>query len=308
MTFAWQIPAPLREGDVVRAVAPSGPFDREGFVAGVEILQQRGLQVAYDEAILSRHLYFAGDDARRVAEMRQAIADPQVRCIWSARGGYGSARVLPGLPVANLRQAAKWFVGFSDATALHAAWARAGLMSLHAANLHTSLASWEPDGVQALFAALMGDGHPPSALRGKTACGSGRVVGRLLGGNLTVLASLAGTPFLPSWKGAIVFLEDVGEQPYRLDRSLTQLRLAGQFAGVLGVALGQFTHCDSKSRTAPEVDAHRAILSALEGLNLPILTDLQVGHAADAYPLVLGGMATLDLDQASLRVDAAGTP
>lgn len=305
MARPWYAPPVLRKGSVVRIVAPSGAFDRPRFEAGLAMLQAHGLRPVFGEELFSRHLYFAGDDARRQAELEAALMDPEAEAIWCARGGYGAARVLPQLNGEELRRQPKWLIGFSDPTALHCAWAQAGLLSMHGANVH-NLASWAVEAREALFAGLMGAGGAEQAYTGKPIFGhgsGGAVRGRVLGGNLTVLASLAGTGFLPSWRGAVVFLEDVGERPYRLDRSITQLRLAGAFAGAVGVVLGQLTDCAPSPQAAADTDALQAIVTALAPLNLPIVSDLPVGHEPSSQPLMLGAMATLDPAAGTLRVE-----
>ena len=303
MARPWYVPQALKKGDVVRIVAPSGAFERPRFEAGVAVLQSRGLRPVFNEELFGRHLYFAGTDARRQAELESALLDPTARAIWCARGGYGAVRVLPQLGVEELRRNPKWLIGFSDPTALHCVWAQAGLVSVHGANVH-NLASWSVEAREALFAGMMegaGQRYVGKAVPGSSSGGAHR--GRVLGGNLTVLASLAGTGFLPSWRGAIVFLEDVGERPYRLDRCITQLRLAGAFAGAVAVAVGQLTDCAPSPQAAADTDALQAIFTALAPLNLPIISDLPIGHEASSQPLLLGAMATLDADAGTLVLE-----
>ena len=305
MARPWYVPQPLRKGDAVRIVAPSGAFDRPRFDAGLAVLRAYGLRPLFDEGLFSRHLYFAGSDARRQEELESALLDGDARAIWCARGGYGAVRVLPQINGEELRRSPKWLIGFSDPTALHCAWAQAGVASMHGANVH-NLASWEAEAREALFAGIMGQQTQALRYTGTPAAGDGVFRGRVLGGNLTVLASLAGTGFLPSWHGALVFLEDVGERPYRLDRCITQLRLAGAFAGAVGVAVGQLTDCAPSPQAASDTDALPALVSALAPLKLPIVADLRVGHAPSSLPLLLGTMATLDATAGTLEVEAAG--
>lgn len=294
-------PTPLRPGDVVRVVAPSGNFERDKLVAGLRIIEEAGLVPVYDDGLFSAHRYLAGSDERRLAELRTALGDSRARAIWTARGGYGATRLLPHLPVDAVRRADKWLVGFSDTTALHASWSRAGVASLHGANV-TTLAGWSPDARRELFGWLFSPA--PRIFRGRTLGGSQLARGPLLGGNLTVLAAMAGTPHLPSLRGAIVLLEDVGERPYRLDRSLTQLIHAGVFEGVAGFAIGQLTEC-VEPLGKPEIDALTVVGEVLAPLGAPVLGELAIGHEASSRAVLLGADATLDPVEQALTLAPA---
>jgi muramoyltetrapeptide carboxypeptidase len=351
-------PRLLKPGDNVRLVACSGPLTQAQLLTGVDIVRAAGLVPVYDEGLLSQSHYLAGSDARRLAELQAAVDDPTVAAIWAARGGYGAARVVAQLETQRLAADPKWLIGFSDISALHCAWAQAGLCSLHAANIST-LGSWSAAARRALFALLVapagrmcetayvgkvlraareGQAHTGSNTQSPAAplalassqqqvqaraqsqsqiklqavkksqaqtqiSAQVKVTGRLLGGNLTVLASLCGTGLIPSWRQALVFLEDVGETPYRLDRCITQLRLSGAFDGAVGVVLGQLTDCRTPTEGfAAGYSAQQAILAALEPLGLPVLGDLEVGHAPQSQPLLLGARATLNLSTAQLQV------
>lgn len=283
-------PPSLRRGDRVRLVAPSGVFDRERLLEGVDVLEALGLEVVFDEALFARWRYLAGDDTHRQRELALALADDSARAIWTARGGYGATRLLPGLSVDEVRRAGKWFVGFSDVTALHALWARAGLMSLHGPNV-TTLNTWSAEARGELFRWLM----DPTArvMRGATLVDGPLASGPILGGNLTVLAAMVGTGCLPSFAGAIVLLEDIGERPYRLDRALTQLVQAGAFAGVRGFVIGQLTRCDEPGPD-PGYEAADVMIEVLRPLGVPVLGRVPIGHDVDSRAVLLGTTATID--------------
>jgi muramoyltetrapeptide carboxypeptidase len=304
-----KVPPLLAPGDTVRVIAPSGCFDRAVFEAGLPHLERAGLKVRFDEGLFTRHFYLAGDDARRLAELEAALAEPGVRALWTARGGYGATRILHHLEPARVRAAGRTLVGFSDATALHAVWSRAGLTSVHGANV-TTLASWSDAARAELFELLFGtEAHTH---QGRTAAPGPRVEGRLWGGNLTVLAAMAGTGALPRLPASILFIEDVGEKPYRLDRALTQLRRAGALEGVRGLVVGQLTDCDEKPAPAfevadgqarrPRATALEAVAEALVGLELPVVTGLALGHEPHSRAVLLGGHAVLDPERGTLSV------
>ncbi len=291
------LPPKLRTGDPVRVVAPSSPFDPAAFEAGLSILSGRlGLVPRMRTDLTARRAYLAGDDGRRAEEWREAVADPEARAIFCARGGYGAMRILPAVDPAPLLARPKVLVGFSDVTALHAALNRAGLATIHGPVL-TQLSRAPDDAVRHLQALLFED--PPRAgpwdlpapgagLVAERTVRPGRASGALLGGTLTILAHLAGTPFAPRLDGAILLLEDVGEKPYRLDRCLTQLRLAGALSGLAGVAMGRLTGCDDGGVLAADV-----VREAVLALGVPAIEGLPVGHEDANFAVPLGARATL---------------
>lgn len=289
------VPPPLVPGDHVALVAPSGPFDRAAFELGVALLTARGYVCRYDETIFARDGYLAGDDARRERELLDALEDPQVKGIIAARGGFGATRLLPRLSVDVVRGAGKTLVGFSDITALHALWARAGVASLHASMVAKVGGLGETQKLRWLRAL---EGEPSPALTGLSTLVPGQAQGRLIGGNLAVLAALVGTPFAPPLDGAVLFLEDVGERPYRIDRMLTTLTQAGWFEGVRGVAFGAFSEAAPGS---DGVSARDVLVRHAEVLGLPCVADLPVGHVDDNHELPLGRLVTLDADMGTLR-------
>ena len=289
-------PVLLKPGDSVRIVAPSGPVDREQLDRGITCLEHEfGLHALVDEGVFARDAYLAGSDQRRLSEFNQALEDDDIKAIWFARGGYGATRLLPSIQQQLIAQRQPWLIGFSDATALHALWQKTGLQSVHAAGV-TSLPHWSAEACRLLRDYLF-QGEVPS-LQGITTSGDTVVQGPLMGGNLTVFAALAGTGYLPDLTGSIVFLEDVGERPYRLDRSLTQLCQAGAFEGVLGFAIGQLTSCHDPKNYGR--DALTAICNVLEPLRVPLITQLPVGHESSSFALPLGKTAVLDANSGTL--------
>lgn len=273
-------------------VAPAGPFERAPFDAGVRWLRER-YEVTHGPGIYGRTGYFAGDDERRLAELREAIEDPEVDAILCARGGYGAARLLPRLDLSAVRQANKLIIGFSDATALHSLWARAGVRSIHApmaAGLGKASDTVRKRWIDAVEnqANRLGKAFPPNAagFRGNAeALVPGEMRGRLAGGNLAVLHSLLGTPWFPPLGGTVLFLEDVGERPYRVDRMLTSLSLAGWLDRVAGIVLGQFT----EGEPGPDGVSLDAVLEErLGGLGVPVLRGFPAGHVEHNEALVFG--------------------
>lgn len=291
------LPPALRPGDAVRVVAPAGPFDPAGFEKGLAVMSGRlGLVPRMRSDIVARRGYLAGDDTRRVEEWREAVADPDARAIFCARGGYGTMRILPAVDPAPLLDRPKVLVGFSDITALHAVLNRAGLATVHGPVV-TQLGRAPEDAVAHLEALLFRRAVRPGAFdvpapgAGVVAARTvrpGRASGPLLGGTLTLLSHLAGTPFAPILDGAILFLEDVGERPYRVDRCLTQLRLAGMLDHLAGIALGDFVDCDENGLLGLD-----AVREAALDLGVPAVEGLPCGHVDGNLALPFGARATL---------------
>jgi muramoyltetrapeptide carboxypeptidase len=289
-------PAPLAERVRVQLIAPSSPFEEARFEAGSSLIAQH-YQPTRGRSLLARHGFFAGPDDARLSDLREALGAPDVAAIIPARGGYGATRLLPELDVSMVATAAKWLVGFSDVTALHALWARAGLCSIHGPMV-CSLPEAAP-AVQAAWFALL-EGGRPAPLTGLDTVRGGRARGRLFGGNLTVLAALVGTPYMPPLDDVVLVLEDIGERPYRLDRVLTTLEQSGFFRGVRAIVLGQFTQCTP----GPDgVTAESVLEERLSSLGVPVLRDAPFGHVADNWPLLLGADADVDADLGRVDFD-----
>jgi muramoyltetrapeptide carboxypeptidase len=290
-------PAPLAPGARVHVLAPSSPFDRARFEQGLPFLRER-YDVTLGEALFERAGFLAGDDDARLRDLERALDDPAHGALIAARGGYGATRLLPHLEVGRIRRAEKWLVGFSDVTALHALWARAGLCSIHGPMV-CSLADASMD-VRDQWIDLL-EGLDPRPLTALTRVHGGRAEGRLFGGNLTVLCALSGTPHAPPMDDTILVLEDIGERPYRIDRMLTQMLQAGLFEGVRGIVLGQLSECGP----GPDGTTVEHVLEErLGSLGVPLVKDAPVGHIDDNQPLLLGATAFLDADGGRLELRA----
>jgi muramoyltetrapeptide carboxypeptidase len=278
----------------VAIVAPAGPVPREPFAAGAAILGAR-YQLVHDERIFARSGFLAGDDDARAAELSRALGDPTIAAVICARGGWGILRILERLDAAAFARAPKPIVGFSDVTALHAWAARADVASLHGPVV-TQLGLLPAEDAAALFALLESPAPPPPltglrALAGNSAGRGGQ--GRLLGGNLEVLTRLCGTPFaLPTAEPFVLLIEEVGERPYRIDRQLTQLRLAGALSNLAGVVVGDLVGCAEKDGSPP--DAEAVIVERLGTLGVPILAGAPVGHGKRNRALPHGSSVRLD--------------
>lgn len=286
-------PPRLHPGDVVRVIAPSGPVPAAGFAAGVALLRTR-YQVRYGDELFAREGFLAGSDERRLAELRSAFADPEARAVVMARGGYGLTRILPFIADPELFTARPIpVVGFSDGTALLAQVMRAGVLAIHGPVV-TQLPSLPEVDHQALFR-MLEDPNPGVVLNDLSGLVPGRVQGRLLGGNLEVFSRLIGTPFMPDPVGAILFIEDLGERPYRVDRLITHLDSAGLFSAVAGVVVGDFSGCVEPEPTrAGSPTAIEVLEERLGRLAIPVATNAPLGHGTRNMALPHGAMVELD--------------
>ena len=282
----------LAPGDPVRVIAPSGPVPREAFAAGIEVLRAR-YDVRFDEGVFARAGYLAGPDERRLAELTAALADPDARAIVMARGGYGLLRLLPFIDIGALVSRPRPIVGFSDGTALLALAARAGVASIHGPVV-TQLGGLGVGDQAALFERLETPG-PSGLCAGLDGLIPGRVQGPLIGGNLEMFSRLIGTPYLPDVAGAILFFEDLGERPYRIDRLLAHLDLAGIFSAAAGVIAGDFSGCREPEATRAESPtAEEVLVERLGRLPIPVALGGTFGHGTRNRALPYGVMCELD--------------
>jgi muramoyltetrapeptide carboxypeptidase len=284
-------PRAIPRGATVGVCAPSGPVNPECVAAGVAWLEAEGLRVRAGRHLHERRGYLAGDDTSRASDLLELVGDPGVDAIVLARGGYGLPRLLDTLDPRPFRRARKPIVGYSDATAL-LLWLRrrAGLTSVHGPMLERS--DTTPTARARLIELLRGGRARTAPLEG-TALARGRAAGPLVGGNLKMLCASLGTSWEIDTRGAILFFEEVNEQPYAIDRMLVQLRSAGKLGVAAGVAVGALVGCESERY--PEVGACDVLRELLPpSVNGPVVIGLPFGHVADNRALGSGVAAVLD--------------
>lgn len=309
----WIRPAALRPGDTIGFVAPAGPAKWEPIRKYAEVLRRAGYKVRVPEDVADRELgYLAGTDDQRAAELNAMIRDPDVRAIFPVRGGYGLTRILDRIDYAALRADPKIITGYSDMTALHLAIAtKTRVVTFHSPMPMSNL--WKGDEAEHAFAtrwfrrAVFADQYegdePGYTLEMPEDCRpvcvvGGKAQGRLLGGNLTLLCSTLGTPYAIEPEGAILLIEDVDEAPYRVDRALSQLRLAGVLDAIVGAVIGSFT--EKVGDDTAEYD--RIVREYFGSLEVPVVMHYPVGHTRLNATLPHGGFVELDGDAAVVRV------
>lgn len=288
------IPA-LRPGDSIQVVAPAGPVHGEAIQRGMAVLSGWGVNPVAARHLLERQGYLAGSDAERAADLSAAFAIAGAGAVAYARGGYGTTRLLPLLDLPGLAARRRLLVGYSDATAMGLALSldrpQPHLYGPGVADLGADIPDYDAASLQAGLLGL----HPVGVqtISELQTIRPGRVRGVVMGGCLSLVAALAGTPFMASFRGRILFLEDVNEEPYRLDRMLTQLSLAGVVKGLRALILGRFTRCVPR----PGVDSPSAqeVLKAwARHLDVPAVWGLPAGHGPGRVTIPLGVEADLD--------------
>ena len=281
-------PPALRRGDTIGLVAPAGAWPEEEFVRGVQIISEYGFKVKIAPNLGQRQNYLAGPDRHRTDLLHAMWRDPEVKAVVAVRGGYGSLRILPAIDYRLIAECPKILVGFSDITALHSAICReTGLVTFHGPMI-TTLGKIDADSLFSFFETLTRGVCGPVATRSLEVLRGGRASGRLAGGNLTTAVHLVATPYEVDWRDKIVFLEDIGEAPYRIDRMLTHLQLAGRFAGIRGLILGSFTNCGDQELIWARV------MEIFSTENFPIWANFPIGHGQRNRIVPLGTEAAMD--------------
>ncbi|MFZ2448128.1 MAG: LD-carboxypeptidase [Syntrophobacteraceae bacterium] len=282
-------------GSSIALIAPSSPFEADLFEKGREILDSAGYRTVPGKSIFSSAGYLAGADLERANDLSEALLDPEIGAVICIRGGYGSGRLLPWLNFSALRKNPKIFIGHSDITFLHLAFfSRMGWTTLHGPNL-TGMAE-APEKAENVLRALSGAAAFEWRLAPEQILRRGAATGPVLGGNLTCLAHLVGTPYLPDMTGALLLIEDCGEALYRLDRIITHLKLAGILPKLGGILLGEFDNCAENGKICEMVLEH------VRSCDFPVVHGLPFGHGRRNEVIPFGAPFLLDTHEGVLRV------
>jgi muramoyltetrapeptide carboxypeptidase len=310
-------PERLCFGDTVGIITPaSAPPDRKAVDRAAVALEKFGFKPKLGKNVRARHGFLAGSDRERAADVMQMFTDKKVKAIICLRGGDGSSRILDRLDYDVIRRHPKIFAGYSDITSLHCALIKkSNLVSMHAPMLLRGLEANDlPDFTRQSFFRTVMEAKPAGSIclgygrKTVSVLRAGKAEGGLIGGNLTVLCGAIGTPFVPSFIGKILFFEDVGEKPYRLDRMLTQLLNAGILSRVNGVAVGVNRKCEDRSPNKTgeyRQSAADVVQERLSSLRVPVVTGLPFGHVDLNATLPVGARVRLDGDTGDLIVTEA---
>jgi muramoyltetrapeptide carboxypeptidase len=303
-------PQRLHPGATVALIAPCSPPAPEKLEKAIANLQGFGYRIVEGKSLRKQYGHLAGADAERLADLHEAFQNPDIDAVWCVRGGYGAGRLLPAIDYELIRRHPKPLIGYSDVTALHIALhQRTGLVTFHGP---VAASDFPADTRHYLESVLI---RPQAPLEIKPpdllpegpeyqpfVITPGKTEGPLTGGNLALLSALAGTPFAPKFRGRIVFIEDVGEQPYRIDRMLTQLLQGTDLPSAAGIALGVFAECQPKPGTF-SLSLPDTLRDCLGNLGIPVVYGLPFGHVSNQATFPYGIRAMLDAGNMQLVLE-----
>ncbi|WP_269531489.1 LD-carboxypeptidase [Chitinimonas sp. BJYL2] len=312
-TSGLLLPPRLKAGDTLGLISPSNAtYRREPLTVAIESLQALGFKVKEAPHLRSRYGQFGGTDTERVGDINAMFADPEVHGILAMTGGSGATRLLDRIDYAAIRRHPKVLMGFSDITALlNAIHQQTGLITFHGPVAGSEWNTISVDSVRRVLMnaeaatfrnpAELSGGLVQTQYRVQTLRG-GKARGKLVGGNLTVLTTLMGTPMQPDFKGAVLFLEDINEEIYRIDRMLAHLRLAGAFKSLAGVALGQFTDCGPGEGGYGTLTLDEVFDEYFKDLGIPVYSGAMIGHIKPKFALPVGLPVEIDADAGTLAM------
>jgi len=286
-------PAFLKPNDQIRIVSPSGFINPEFIDGATKVLTNWGLQVTEGEFARAEYGRYAGTQEQRIADLQTALNDADVKAVLCSRGGYGIAQIIDKLDFTEFQKSPKWLIGFSDVTILHNAITNLGFASIHGIMAkHLTELSNDAEPVNSLREMLFGT-MPTYTFPSHQLNRNGIATGKLIGGNLSVLMGLRGSKFDLEYSEAILFIEDIAETPYHIDRMMQNLRFSGSLAKLSGIIIGQFSDCEEDPlmmKTISEI-----ILSAVQEYNYPVCFNFPAGHVDYNLPLMVGAKIHLEV-------------
>lgn len=287
----------LKLNDKVVIVSPAGNINPLYVNKTIDILQDWGLEVKTSDNAMRETGRFSGFVEQRLHDLQVAMDDPEVKLIFCSRGGYGTIHLLDRLDFTAIKKNPKWLIGFSDITALHSSLQSHGIMSIHGP-MTEHFSEEGPSNLSVLYtkSAISGKGLNYSIpVEYPFLNREGKATGRLFGGNLSVYSALLGSKYNKVPRNGILFLEDIGEEPYRVDRMIYQLKLAGVFSKIKGLIVGQFTDYEEDNKMYGSL--YESILSAVKEFTFPVCFGFPVGHTKINLPMIMGGIATLKVKE-----------
>lgn len=295
-------PKSIKKGDKIAIISPAGSVEPTQLEKGIEMIKSKGF-----EPILGEHLYtkfsngynYAGTEDQRLKDMNWALNDSEISAIWASRGGYGCQHLLHGLNLKGFNKNPKWYIGYSDNTVIQSFLLKKGFASIHAQTIKTSSFGVTEESYDLIFDILKGK-SPKYSLESNQFNNKGNIEGELIGGNLALIYALLGTKYSFDFKDKILFIEDIGENFYALDRMMMSLELAGVFTKIKGLIVGGMTNMgDEKDNKQYEESfdefANKLISDRISKYNFPAVFDFPNGHIKDNRPLIIGGEVSLKI-------------
>ncbi|MBN1350404.1 LD-carboxypeptidase [candidate division KSB1 bacterium] len=303
-------PPQLKAGATVGIVSPSSPpSDEKKFQTGLDYLQQKGFKVVVGEHCLSRYGYLAGLDVERAEDLNQMFRNPEIDAIICSRGGYGAPRILHLIDYEAIKANPKIFVGYSDITALQQAiYAKTGLVTFSGPMVAVEMGRGIESFTEKQFWPLLTNDGPDYLSLNSTApydfdiLKPGIAEGRLMGGCLSVLAGIIGTPYMPEYRDTILILEDIDEEPYSIDRNLSHLKAAGIFEQVRGIIFGQFLDSEPEDPSKPSLTIEQVVGDLIADLSIPVIMNYAYGHGMQKYTIPIGGKVRLNTHEKSINL------
>jgi muramoyltetrapeptide carboxypeptidase len=293
-------PKALQPGDLVMIIAPAKAIESSHVYYAKELFESKGYKVQVSEHCLGNHHYFSGTDAQRTSDLQKAIDNPEVKAIICARGGYGCVRIVDRVQWAGIIREPKWMVGFSDVTVFHQRMQRYGIESLHA-TMPLNYQENSSESLDSLFKVLQGEPYSVSSPTNQNNK-PGLATGKLIGGNLSILFSLLSTDDRPYYSDCILYIEDLSEQLYHIDRIFHTLRKSGILEIISGLVVGGMT--DMKDTAIPfGKNLEEIILEHLEYRKIPICFNFPAGHIPDNQALILGRQCNLHVNSEGARLN-----
>ncbi|MFS4431711.1 S66 peptidase family protein [Chryseobacterium sp. S90] len=293
-------PKSLKKGDKIAVISPAGAVDASQMEKGIEMIKSRGF-----EPVLGEHLYtrfsngynYAGTEQERIKDINWALNDTEIRAVWASRGGYGCQHLIQHLKMKGFTENPKWYIGYSDNTVIQSYLLKKGFVSIHGQTIKTSSFGVTDESYDLIFDILKGK-TPKYSLESHQFNKEGNIEGELIGGNLALVYALLGTKFSFDFKDKILFIEDIGENFYALDRMIMSLELAGVFSKIKGLIIGGMTNMgDEKENKSYEESfdefAYKLISERISKYKFPVVFGFPNGHIKDNRPLLIGGQVKM---------------
>lgn len=285
-------PPPLNRGDKVVIISPSGNTESLYIDTAKDVLEKWGLQVQIASYAYQKYGRYGGTIQQRLDDLQSSMDDKEIKSIFCSRGGYGVVQLLEHLDYDGIRKHPKWLVGYSDISALHSAFLKNSIVSLHAP-MARHLTEHNDDEASGYLRNVLFSGSMNYKVKSHPFNRSGEIKGRLFGGNLAVMCGLIGIPYLKIPPRGILFIEDIGEPPYKIDRMMWQLKLSGILKKISGLIVGQFSECEEDPLMGKTI--YESIRDIVSEYDYPVVFNFPVGHVQNNYPLIHGGRALLSI-------------
>lgn len=300
-------PVSLKKGDQIAIISPAGSVEESQLETGLNLIRSKGY-----EPVLGKHLYtqfangynYAGTEQQRISEMNWALNDPEISAVWTSRGGYGCQHLLEHIKLTGFRKNPKWYIGYSDNTAIQSFLLKNKFASIHAQTIKTSGFGVAPEAYDLTFDILKGK-FPKYSVQNNTFNRSGKTEGELVGGNLALIYALLGTKYSFDFKDKILFIEDIGEKFYALDRMLMSLELAGVFRKIKGLVVGGMTLMEDEKENINYEESfdefsYQLIAERISKYDFPVIFGFPNGHIYDNRPIIIGANVKMEVGKKSI--------